>query len=76
MWIFLHTCEVCGDHAREELCGPDSYRVEGFYLSKCRHCGLLACMSCMHDCFCCQRRAEIESEGLPKAGQMDLFEGE
>jgi len=77
--LTFHTCEVCSDHAEETADltdGLECYYVEGLYLSKCTTCGLLACPSCMNDGHCCARRGAIESEGLPKAGQMDLFEGE
>ena len=86
-WIAVHCCDVCGDHARERIetwNGMDedlpaplvAYNVEPLYLSKCGTCGMLACESCKDDGFCCDRRAEIEMEGRPKAGQMGLFEGE
>jgi len=37
-------------------------------------CGLLVCHSCMDDGYCCDRRAEIETEGKPKPGQQVMFE--
>ena len=83
-WIAVHFCEVCGDYAEEK---PDQWPIEGkvckrYYievlvLRSCDTCGLLACMSCRDDGFCCDRRAAIEMEGLPerpKAGEMGLFE--
>ncbi|HUV67762.1 MAG TPA: hypothetical protein VMW24_27980 [Sedimentisphaerales bacterium] len=82
MWIFLHTCKVCGDHAREELETwengvPDQvhqYYVDAIVLAPCETCGLVVCCSCMDDGYCCERRAEIE--GQMPLGQMDLFESE
>ena len=73
-WIAVHFCEVCGDHAREEFETwengvPDqvySYCAQGICLRKCDTCGLLACVSCLDDGFCCDRRAAIEMEGLPE----------
>lgn len=77
MKIEVHECEVCGDHAKEEIETwengvPDqvhSYYVQGITLTQCDTCGLLACWSCRDDSACCDRRGEIESEGRPKAGQ-------
>jgi len=49
-------------------------RVEGIYLRTCDTCGLLVCESCRNDRYCCDRRADIESEGLPQRGQGKLFD--
>jgi len=73
-WIAVHFCGVCGDYANE-VSEAGTYYVEGFFLSKCSTCGLLACESCKNDWACCDRRGEIESEDRPKAGQLGLFEG-
>jgi len=77
--ISVHVCDVCGEHAAEGQASqsPRGYYVEGFVLAPCETCGLLACHSCADDGHCCERRAEIESEGLPKrarAGQIGLCE--
>ena len=82
--ISVHICSVCGDHSREVAeTYPDiddghvhAYYVEGIVLAPCTTCGLLACRSCIDDGFCCERRANIEMEGLPErveAGQQGLF---
>ena len=85
--ITVHVCSVCGDHSRE-VAETDSdiddghvysYYIEdkGLVLAPCETCGILACRSCMDDGYCCDRRAEIESEGLPERallGQQGLFE--
>ena len=71
--ITVHCCEVCGDHAEEVIDSDGTCFVEGIHLRKCDTCGLLACWSCLDDGDCCDRRADIEIEGLPKAGQMVLF---
>ena len=73
-WIAVHFCEVCGEHAHEEQGVGTSYYIEGIALGTCDTCGLLMCVSCYNDGFCCDRRAEIEMEGRPKARQMGLFE--
>jgi len=72
--ITVHCCEVCGDHAEEVIDSDGTCFVEGIHLRKCDTCGLLVCESCRNDRYCCDRRAEIETEGMPKAGQMTLFQ--
>jgi len=78
-WIRIHTCEVCGDHARE--CDYDEAPVpktttemdqKGLFvpfLSRCLECGTLACYSCLADGWCCRRKAEAAK--LP--GQLEMF---
>ena len=82
IWIAVHQCEVCGDHAKEHwdqwLGYPNkpckrSY-VDSIVLRTCDTCGLLACHIWMDDGYCCDRRAEIESEGKPQRGQGTLFD--
>ena len=80
--IEVHFCDVCGAIAKEEIETwengvPDqvhSYYVQGIVLTQCETCGLLACESCRDDSWCCDRRAEIENEGRPKAGQQEMFD--
>ena len=74
IWVAVHQCEVCGDHAEEVIDSDGSCFVEGIYLRKCDTCKLLACWSCLSDGHCCDRRAEIESEGKPPRGQGKLFD--
>ena len=71
--IQVHCCSVCGDHAEEVIDDDGDCFVEGLHLRKCDTCKLLACWSCLSDGYCCDRRAELETEGIPKAGQMPLF---
>jgi hypothetical protein len=82
--ITVHCCEVCGDHAEEKYYDatpkPRTTHQIGQtgifvpFMAVCPSCGLLACWSCLSDGHCCDRRAEIEREGMPKVGQMRLFD--
>ena len=74
VWMGVHQCECCGDHAEEVIDDDGSCFVEGIYLRTCDTCGLLVCESCRNDRYCCDRRAEIESEGKPQRGQGKLFD--
>jgi len=80
MSIEVHFCQACGDHGREEVQewgGKTrllySYDGDEFCLRKCDTCGLLACESCISERDCCDRRADFENEGRPKAGQQEMF---
>jgi len=81
--IEVTACAACGSHATEsdydstpEPLNANQIGQVGMFvpfMAVCSECGLLACFSCLSDGACCDRRAEIEMEGLPKAGQMALF---
>ena len=81
--IQVTACSVCGSHAMEsDYDSTPQPRTTGQigqvgmfmpFMAVCSECGLLACFSCLSDGACCDRRAEIEMEGLPKAGQQVLF---
>lgn len=67
--IRVHACEVCNEHAKEQGNGPGEsrvYEVEGIHLSECRACGILRCVSCACDGWCCQKKADDEALAAKK----------
>ena len=82
--IQVTACAVCGSHATESDYDSTPQprnasqigQVGMFvpFMAVCPECGLLVCFSCLSDGYCCDRRAEIETEGKPKPGQQVMFE--
>ena len=75
--ITVHSCESCGDHARETdgmdgslMGGRQGWEVDGFMVAPCERCKQMVCESCQTDCFCCdglrERREHAERQNEQK----------